>query len=88
MDPILKLHLLRNSTPKISFINPGSHGHPALCFTPTLAMIPNYLATRPWIFVAVAFSGFVIWWMFFISMAIKNAPPEIPLVSRTVHAGH
>jgi hypothetical protein len=38
--------------------------------------------------VAVAFTGFVAWWMFLISLAVKNAPPEIPLVSRTVHAGH
>ena len=51
-------------------------------------MIPKYLASRPWIFVAVAFSAFVIWWMFFISMAIRNAPPEVPLVTRSIHAGH
>ncbi len=51
-------------------------------------MIPQYLASRPWIFVTVAFTGFVVWWMFLISLAIKNAPPEIPLVTRAVHAGH
>lgn len=51
-------------------------------------MIPQYLAARPWLFVAVAFIGFVSWWMFFISFAIRHAPPEIPLVTRSVHASH
>lgn len=51
-------------------------------------MIPKCLSTRPWIFVAVFFIGFVAWWMFFISLAIKNAPQEIPLVTRSVHAVH
>lgn len=57
-------------------------------FTSSIPMIPKYLAARPWIFVTVAFTGFVVWWMFLISLAIKNAPPEIPLVTRAVHAGH
>lgn len=51
-------------------------------------MIPKFISSRPWIFVTVAFLGFVAWWAFFITLAIKNAPPEIPLVTRPVHAGH
>jgi hypothetical protein len=50
-------------------------------------MIPLCLSSRPWLFVAVAFIGFVAWWVFFITLAIKNAPPEIPLTNRT-HAVH
>lgn len=51
-------------------------------------MIPKYLSSRPWLFVTFAFAGFVAWWFFFISLAIKNAPPEVPLVTRSTHAGH
>jgi hypothetical protein len=51
-------------------------------------MIPLSLSSRPWLFVAVAFFGFVAWWVFFITLAIKNAPPEIPLSIRAVHAVH
>lgn len=51
-------------------------------------MITKFISSRPWLFVTVAFVGFVTWWVFFISLALKNAPPEIPLVSRNVHAGH
>jgi hypothetical protein len=51
-------------------------------------MIPLCLSSRPWLFVAVAFIGFVAWWVFFITLAIKNAPPEIPLTTRAVHAVH
>lgn len=51
-------------------------------------MIPKFISARPWLFVAVAFTGFVAWWVFFITLAVKNAPQEIPLVTRTVHAGH
>jgi len=51
-------------------------------------MIPKCISNRPWLFVTVAFVGFVAWWVFFISLAVKNAPPEIPLVTRTSHAGH
>ncbi len=53
-----------------------------------MLMIPKCISTRPWIFVAVAFTGFVAWWVFFISLAIRNAPPEIPIVTHSVHAGH
>lgn len=51
-------------------------------------MIPKCISNRPWLFVTVAFVGFVTWWGFFISLAVKNAPPEIPLVTRPAHAGH
>jgi hypothetical protein len=51
-------------------------------------MFPKSLSSRPWLIVAVAFTAFVVWWMYFISLAIKNAPPEIPLVTRAVHAVH
>ncbi|WP_461785847.1 hypothetical protein [Prosthecobacter sp.] len=51
-------------------------------------MIPLSLSSRPWLFVAVAFIGFVAWWVYFITLAIQNAPPEIPLSTRAVHAVH
>lgn len=51
-------------------------------------MIPQCISKRPWLFVTVAFVGFVAWWVFFISLAVKNAPTEIPLVTRSSHAGH
>jgi hypothetical protein len=51
-------------------------------------MIPLSLSSRPWLFVAVAFIGFVAWWVFFITLALKNAPPEIPLTTRAAHAVH
>jgi len=51
-------------------------------------MIPKCISSRPWLFVAVFFLGFVAWWAWFISMAIRNAPPEVPLVTRSAHAVH
>jgi hypothetical protein len=51
-------------------------------------MIPKCISSRPWLFVTVAFVGFVVWWAYFISLAVKNAPPEIPLVTRSIHASH
>ena len=51
-------------------------------------MIPLSLSSRPWLFVAVAFIGFVAWWVYFITLAIQNAPPEIPLTTRAAHAVH
>ena len=79
---------LPNLTPKISFTNPGNCGPPVRSFTSTITMFPKCISTRPWLFVAVAFIGFVAWWMFLITLAVKNAPPEIPLVTRAVHAVH
>lgn len=51
-------------------------------------MIPKCLSSRPWLFVAVGFTGFVTWWIFFITLAIKHAPPEVPMVTRSIHAVH
>lgn len=53
-------------------------------------MILQFFSKRPWIFVSTAFIGFVLWWAFFIVLAVKNAPLEVPLVTRPVasHAGH
>jgi len=51
-------------------------------------MMPKSLKSRPWILVAVVFIGFVAWWVYFITLAVKNAPPEVPLVTRSAHAGH
>lgn len=53
-------------------------------------MIPQFLSKRPWILVSAAFLGFVLWWAFFITLAVKNVPPEVPLVTRAAasHASH
>ena len=51
-------------------------------------MIPQSLKSRPWIFVTVFFVGFVSWWVYFITLAVKNAPPEVPLVTHSAHAVH
>lgn len=51
-------------------------------------MIPKCISTRPWLFVAAAFLGFIAWWVFLISLAVKHTPQEIPLVSRSIHASH
>jgi hypothetical protein len=51
-------------------------------------MIPKCISSRPWLFVAAFFISFVVWWAWFISLAIRNAPPQVPLVTRSVHAVH
>lgn len=51
-------------------------------------MIPQSIKSRPWIFVTVVFTAFVAWWVYFITLAVKNAPPEVPLITRSSHAGH
>lgn len=53
-------------------------------------MVLKFLSHRPWIFVTAAFLGFVAWWAFFISLAVKNVPQEVPLVTRSVksHVSH
>lgn len=51
-------------------------------------MIPKCISSRPWLFVAVFFTAFVAWWVWFICMAIRNAPPQVPLVTRGIHAVH
>lgn len=50
----------------------------------------NFLRKRPWIIVVAAFVGFVVWWVFFITFAIKHQPEQVPLVTKpgASNAGH
>lgn len=50
----------------------------------------NFLRKRPWLIVAAAFLGFVVWWAWFIVLAVRNQPAEVPLVSSPFegHADH
>ncbi|MEZ5386294.1 MAG: hypothetical protein R3F13_12340 [Prosthecobacter sp.] len=49
-------------------------------------MIPKCISNRPWLFVAAFFIGFVALWVWFISMAVRNAPQQVPVITRSVHA--
>lgn len=51
-------------------------------------MIREFISSRPWILIVAVLVAFVIWWVYFILLAVKNAPPEIPLVTRPAHAAH
>jgi len=48
--------------------------------------IPKTLSSKPWLLVVFLFVAFIAWWVFFISIAVKNAPKTVPVV--TEHAGH
>lgn len=51
-------------------------------------MLSKFLTTRPWLIVAAVFTAFVAWWVLFIALAVKHAPPAVPLATRPVHADH
>lgn len=48
----------------------------------------NFIRNRPWLIVIAAFVGFVAWWVFFISLAVRNQPEEVPLVTHPSSANH
>ena len=51
-------------------------------------MIRKFISIRPWALVVAVLAAFVTWWVFFILLAVNNAPPEVPLVTRPAHAAH
>ncbi len=45
------------------------------------------LQKRPWLIILAFFIGFVAWWAFFITIAVKYQPQQVPLQSAP-HASH
>lgn len=41
----------------------------------------TFLCKRPWLIVGAFFIGFVAWWVFFITLAIKHQPQQVPLTT-------
>lgn len=48
--------------------------------------IPKTLSSRPWLLVVLLFGTFIGCWVFFITIAIKHAPPVVPVA--TQNASH
>ncbi len=48
----------------------------------------NWLRKRPWLIVVAFFLGFIAWWIFFITLAVKNQPDTVPLPPRPLSQTH
>lgn len=50
----------------------------------------NWLRKRPWLPFVGAFIAFVMWWVFFIILAVQNQPEQVPLPASftQAHGGH
>ena len=50
----------------------------------------NWLRKRPWLPFVGGFIAFVVWWVFFIFLAVRNQPEQVPLPAHftKAHGGH
>lgn len=50
--------------------------------------IPKTLSSKPWLLVVLLFGSFLLGWAAFLTIAIRNAPQRVEMVTHPPHAGH